>query len=174
MNAKKVLIFDTSVLCCWLQVPTKDTCGPENDQWDHSRIEKLVQSERQAGSTFVLPVASIIETGNHIAQINGDRYTVAKALADKMKDAAEKVTPWAAFSDQSNLWTTEKLNVLAEEWPQLATQGLGIGDATIKDVADYYASIGSFAVEILTGDQGLKAHQPSVLKTPPPRRRQRI
>jgi hypothetical protein len=28
---KKVLIFDTSVLCVWLKVPRKETCGPDNN-----------------------------------------------------------------------------------------------------------------------------------------------
>lgn len=27
---KRVLILDTSVLCCWLQVPGKETAGPAN------------------------------------------------------------------------------------------------------------------------------------------------
>ena len=50
-------------------------------------------------------------------------------------------------------------------------QKLSLGDATIKDVAYYYAQMG-YSVEILTGDRGLKAYEPSV---PPeiPRRRQR-
>ena len=33
--SKRVLILDTSVLCCWLQVPGKEEAGPVNDRWDH-------------------------------------------------------------------------------------------------------------------------------------------
>ena len=27
---RKVLVIDTSVLCVWLKVPGKETCGPSN------------------------------------------------------------------------------------------------------------------------------------------------
>ncbi|MGV8691211.1 hypothetical protein ACV35Z_34765, partial [Pseudomonas aeruginosa] len=63
---KKVLILDTSVLCCWLRVPGKDTAGPLDDQWTPERIDALIEQEKQQ-STFVLPLATLIETGNHIA-----------------------------------------------------------------------------------------------------------
>lgn len=65
-----------------------------------------------------------------------------------------------AFTDQSSLWQADNLRLLADNWPQLAASGLSIGDATIKDVAEYYARDG-YLVEILTGDAGLKAYQPS-------------
>jgi hypothetical protein len=37
--SKRVLIIDTSMLCCWLQVPGKETCGKNEDQCNHSRAE---------------------------------------------------------------------------------------------------------------------------------------
>ena len=44
-----------------------------------------------------------------------------------------------------------------------------MGTATIKTVAEYYAKTSSrLIVEIFTGDQGLKAYEPT---TPPPTRR---
>jgi hypothetical protein len=67
------------------------------------------------------------------------------------------------------LWQTDNLQLLAETWPTLASGGLSIGDATIKDVAEYYAKAG-YSVEILTGDAGLKAHEPAH-PIPQPRRR---
>lgn len=161
MSSNKIFIFDTSVLCCWLQVPGKDTCGPDDQAWDHAKIDSLVSQETKNGATFILPVASIIETGNHIAFTQGDRYTLANSLAEKMKESASEKTPWAAFSDQSDLWSSEKLLKLAEEWPKLAVEGLGIGDITIKDVAEFYASTGAYEVVILTGDKGLKAYEPA-------------
>jgi len=88
-----------------------------------------------------------------------------------MRKSADQQTPWAAFSDQSILWSSEKLKQLADSWPNQAAQKLSLGDATIKDVAEYYAQIGC-AVEILTGDQGLKAYEPAA-PIEIPRRRQR-
>lgn len=166
---RKVLIFDTSILCCWLEVPGKTTCGSKDEQWNKSRIDEFIDKEQRADSTFVLPVASIIETGNHIAQTKGDRFTLATQLAEKLRDTANETSPWAAFEHQVELWNKKSMNRLADAWPELAKQGLGIGDATIKDVAEYYAKAG-YEVEILTGDEGLKAYQPA--KPPPvPRRR---
>lgn len=165
---KKVVIFDTSVLCCWLKVPGKSTCGPNANKWDFSRIDEKVKEELKNKSTFVLPLATIIETGNHIAQSNGNRYDTAKRLSELISKTATATEPWAAFGHQSELWNEDKLKELAEKWPDLAIQGLGIGDATIKEVADYYSKIGA-NVEILTGDQGLKVYEP--VKTVPRRRR---
>lgn len=167
---RKVLVLDTTVLCCWLQVPGKETAGPANDPWDHARIARLLDEERQAGSIFVLPMATLIETGNHIAQAPGRRFECATALADHLRAAADASTPWAAFTDQSPLWQTENLRALAHDWPKLARGGTSIGDATIKDVAEHYAK-GGIAVEILTGDEGLKAYEPRKPAQIPRRRR---
>jgi hypothetical protein len=166
---RKVLILDTSILCVWLEV--KSDCGPDGDKWDRQRVTKKILDEEQGNTTFVLPLASIIETGNHIAKAAHSRRKLGVGLADLMKKSANQETPWAAFSEQSVLWSPEKLVALADNWPALAVQRLSIGDATIKDVAEYYAQIG-YRVEILTGDAGLKAYEPAV---PPeiPRRKQR-
>jgi len=168
---KKVLIIDTSILCIWLALPHMETCGPSNDRWDKHRVGQKLESELKQQTTFVLPLATIIETGKHIAQASHRRKECGEALSDLMRKSADNKTPWAAFSDQTLLWSPDKLKLLADIWPNLAAEKLSLGDATIKDVAEHYAQMGC-DVEILTGDQGLKAHQP---ETPAviPRRRQR-
>lgn len=168
--SKRVLILDTSVLCCWLQVPGKEDAGPANDRWNHDRIKVLLDQERAKNSTFVLPIATLIETGNHIAQAPSHRFERASSLASYLRETADAKSPWAAFTDQSPLWQAENLRTLADSWPQLAKGGTTIGDATIKDVAEYYAKAGYF-VEILTGDEGLKAYQPAQPPAIPRRRR---
>lgn len=168
--SRKVLVLDTTVLCCWLRVPGKETAGPANDRWDHTRIADLLDRGRRTGSVFVLPMATLIETGNHIAQAVAQRFQCATALAEHLRAAADASTPWAAFTDQSALWEAENMRLLADKWPNLAAGGFSIGDATIKDVAEHYAK-GGFDVEILTGDQGLKSYEPS-RPLPTPRRRQ--
>lgn len=167
--SKRVLILDTTVLCCWLQVPGKDEAGPVHDRWDHARIARLLEKERAQKSTFVLPIATLIETGNHIAQAPGHRFERASSLAGYLREAADAQSPWAAFTEQSSLWESDNLRTLADTWPALAKGGTSIGDHTIKDVAEYYAQAGCF-VEILTGDAGLKAYEP-VKPTSIPRRR---
>lgn len=165
----KVVVMDTSILCCWLNIPGKETCGPTGNQWDNERVKKEIENEMKQNATLVLPLATIIETGNHIAQANRNRYEIASEFAGILNLTAESKTPWAAFTDQSILWDVEGLKTLAEEWPKLAAQGLAIGDSTIKNVANYYAAMGK-AVEILTGDQLLQSYTPA--KSPQlPRRR---
>ncbi len=167
--SRKVLILDTSILCCWLKIPGKETAGQADDLWNHARILHLLEDEQQNGSTFVLPLATLIETGNHIAQAPTNRYECAQKLAEHLRNATEASTPWAAFTDQSSLWEADNLGKLAETWPDLAIGGTSIGDATIKAVAEYY-SLSGMTVIILTGDAGLKAYEP-LSPAPVPRRR---
>lgn len=166
---KKVLIFDTSVLCCLLKVPGKDTAGPDDDKWDHARIAKLVKEETKAKSTFVLPLATIIETGNHIAQAASRRYDMAQKLAGMIGAVADAKTPWAAFTEQADLWGADQMRKLATTWPERAAANVSIGDATILDVAEYYAAA-NYEVEIVTGDGGLKAYEPAKPVARPRRR----
>jgi hypothetical protein len=166
---RRVLILDTSVLCCWLRVSGKEETGPAEDRWNHDRINKQISEEKQRNSILVLPIATLIETGNHIAQSPSNRFDTATKLAQCLKDAADAQTPWAAFTEQSPLWEDDSLRNLANSWPSLATSGMSIGDATIKDVAEYYAKAG-YDVEILTADTGLKSYQPTS-PIPIPRRR---
>jgi hypothetical protein len=168
---RKIIILDTSILCVSLQVPGKDTCGSDSDRWDRARVDRILQAEETEKTTFVLPLAVIIETGNHIAQASVRRYETALKLADIMKKTVDSQTPWAAFTQQSELWDADSLKQLADEFPELAKQNLALGDATIKRVAEFYARSGH-EVQILTADAGLKSYEPS---KPPliPRRRKK-
>jgi len=169
MPTKNVLILDTSILCVWLKVPGKVTCGSGPSCIDFSKVDKEIQTAVKLNYTLVLPLASIIETGNHITQASQWRHERAQDLAGLMLKAADEASPWAAFSDQQVLWSAAGLKSLAVKWPNLAAQKLSIGDATISEVADYYAKMG-FEVEVYTGDQGLKKHC-TIGALPQPRRR---
>ncbi|TYQ16957.1 UNVERIFIED_CONTAM: hypothetical protein Cloal_3547 [Acetivibrio alkalicellulosi] len=163
---RKVLIIDTSILCVYLKVPSMDDCGLNGDKWNYSRVNEKITKEINEKSLLVLPMATLIEAGNHIAQANGDRYKIASDLAGIIVKVADEEEPWAAFTSQSKLWDEESLKKLAASWPTLAVSRISIGDATIKDVAEYYSSAG-YQVEILTGDIGLKSYEPiSHISTP--------
>lgn len=168
---KKVLVIDTSVFCVWLQLPGYEACGSDNDRWDYERVKKKIEEEVGLKTTLILPLATIIETGNHISQLAGDRYTHAHNLCNILLKSIDNEDPWAAFSEQNLLWTDDNVRRLATDWPLLASQKISIGDATIKDVADYYSKSG-YDVEIFTGDNGLKSYEPAkpVIR-PIPRRR---
>lgn len=77
---RKVLILDTSVLCVLLKVSDKETCGPSNDLITYDKVSEKIEKEKSEGTTFILPLASIIETGNHIAHSSGNRKKLVKIL----------------------------------------------------------------------------------------------
>ena len=70
---RKVLLIDTSLLCVWLKVPGMESCGYNNDVWNFQRVNQKIQAEIAISTILVLPLAVVVETGNHIAQ--------AKAIA---------------------------------------------------------------------------------------------
>ena len=45
---QKVLIIDTSILCVWIGIPDKETCGSNNDKWDKERVETFLEKEVRA------------------------------------------------------------------------------------------------------------------------------
>ncbi|QQS29803.1 MAG: hypothetical protein IPM47_02270 [Sphingobacteriales bacterium] len=170
---RKVVILDTSMLCVWLQVSGYETCGTTKDNWNFDRVDQKIKEEINSQSTLVLPLATIIETGNHISHTSGNlRYKTAQKLCDILICALNNEEPWAAFSAQAELWNDENVLELANDWPELAQQSISIADATIIKVAQYYYEFGC-NVEILTGDGGLKSYEPIPPEHPPivPRRR---
>jgi hypothetical protein len=154
-----ILVIDTSILCCWLQIPGKETAGSEPDIWNFEKANTLLTTEIAANSTLVLPVAVLIETGNHIANSNGNRFELANKLVEYLSDAANENSPWVAFTEQSIFWGKDSILELAQTWPELAKTGLSIADTTIKNIAEYYSKMGC-NVKILTGDKGLKSYEP--------------
>jgi hypothetical protein len=169
-TSKSVVVIDTCILCVWLKVPGKETCGPDDSRWNFARVDQDIQRHIGIRSSLILPLTTIIETGNHISQAAGDCFLLAKKLGEIMHKAAEAISPWAAFSEQLDRWTPENLKKLAQDWPPLAAQKMSIGDATIKEVADYYAKMGC-SVTLFTGDQRLAAYQPAPPPMVPRRRR---
>jgi hypothetical protein len=50
---RKILIFDTSILCVYLQVPNKETAGSDYDKWDKKRVDQVIKPTfRTFQSTF--------------------------------------------------------------------------------------------------------------------------
>lgn len=170
--SRKILILDTSILCVWMKVTGKETCGSGESMLTYDIVNAKIEEEKEKGTTFVLPIASIIETGNHIAHSSGDKYQAASCLVDIINKSADEESPWAAFTQQGNLWQNEALKELALRWQETVVSGQSLGDASIVDVANYYSQA-DFEVEIFTGDAGLKAYEPKQKAITPPRRRKK-
>jgi len=171
-SSKRVLVIDTCLLCVWLKVPGMERCGRIDDNWDFDRVDAKIHEAIDEGFTLVLPLATIIETGNHIAQAPQQRRATAFSLAARMRDAADAQTPWAAFKHESDLWGPDQLRDLAETWPPLADAKFSLGDATIRRIGDFYAQSGC-EVRFLTADRQLQAYEPPPPPLIPRRRQQR-
>ncbi|YAF96939.1 MAG: hypothetical protein AB3A66_04490 [Nodularia sp. CChRGM 3473] len=160
---RKVLLIDTSLLCVWLQVPGKETAG--NNKCNFEQVNQKIQTEITKGTTLVLPLATVIETGNHIAQAKTNttnKYPTAQKFAEIITYAADETSPWAAFREQIVLWEAEELKKLADKFPTQAIQETSMGDASIVVLGWHYHQKG-YHVEFLTDDEQLKSQEP-----PPP------
>jgi len=171
---RKVLIIDTSVLCVYLGIPKMESCGKNSNYWDRDKIRRKLEEEEDNQTVFILPLAAVIETGNHITQIKSENhesspYNMAMELTKIMVQAADEASPWVAFGEQSSLWEGDGLKKLASEWQLVVSQRISLGDTTIKILADYYCDEKGFQVEIMTGDDQLKSYE----RTPKITRRRR-
>jgi hypothetical protein len=129
---------DTSILTNILQVPHK--C----ERYQEIRDE-LIQRE-SAGVAFVLPTATIIETGNHVFQLKdgAQRRSCAQRYVAVLRRTAQGQTPWTLFA---RTWSSELLHALCDgastgfDLVEHATRSqLGAGDLSIVIERDMYAA----------------------------------
>ncbi|MFG0593803.1 hypothetical protein ACF8OH_04740 [Delftia sp. WSY_9] len=117
-----IVIVDTSVFLNILNVPGL------NDQWDVV-IEELQQLVEDGDHLFI-PMAAIVETGNHIAQLaNGShRRSAAERFVSHVRQALNDEAPWKPINFPAN---HEVLGWL-DTFTDAATHGMGVGDLSIK------------------------------------------
>ena len=138
---KKVLLIDTSILTVWLDIPSFDIT--ENKGLDKSKIDAFLDSKQKDGYTFMLPIATIIETGNHVAQIKDGniRHQIVNEFADLLIKLARKESPWLLNSNEVKSFTSDELIELAEQWKNKGVYKLSLGDASILKVANDSAQL---------------------------------
>ena len=116
-----IVIVDTSILLNLLDVPFKNDQQPEV-------VEQLNDHIRN-GDLLFLPIATVLETGNHVAQ-NGDgnqRRQCALRLVETVRTAVTDSIPWAL----APLPDSETLVSWLDDFPRSAMRGVGIGDHSI-------------------------------------------
>lgn len=166
---KRLLIFDTSMLVVWLDVPGMNRC--DSDDIGHKEVVEKITLERKNGTHFILPLAVLIETGNHISQIKSNdagQRKIATQFIKLINDAINGQSPWIVFSNQIQLFENNKLMEMLDEWFN-HIHTLSIGDVSVKRVADLYQN-DLTEVVIYTCDHKLRAYSP-VSDVPIPRRR---
>jgi hypothetical protein len=125
----ETVFIDTSVLLNLLDVPRKNS----------DRDEAVTEFKRLAKDVtvvLIIPVTAVIETGNHIAQLadGGLRRDRAARLCQWLRHALDGTSPWGLSRAE---WDDAALGRLIEghahlpTLPELASQGVGAGDAAI-------------------------------------------
>lgn len=152
-----VAVFvDTSILLNLLDVPKR------NDEREAVGAEFVVWQEQQA--TFVLPVTTVIETGNAVAKVEGgSRWAFIEKFVEILRLAVTGTTPWAA---SGAVWDAGFIQKLIDghdhvpALPALMKSELGVGDSGIlAEIEQYRTRIPSATpVRLWTLDTQLGAY----------------
>ena len=116
-----IVIVDTSVLLNVLDVPAFNQHRPEI----FARFGELLD----AGASFLLPMAAIFETGDHIADLRDGRQRrrYAEVFRDRIREALQGEAPWVPirFPDSRQLagWL--------ESFPDYSMRGPDMSDLSI-------------------------------------------
>lgn len=157
--SRRAIFIDTSVLSNLLSVPGKSQ-DMEKAQQDFLALQE------DNSVQFVLPVTTVIETGNHIAQIkNGDmRREVAQRFGKMLESVCEREAPWVLHDfgwGESFLRSFLGGANSQRTWYDLAQERVGGGDLSILVEASMYQNRLQIDCEIWTYDAGLRAYAPT-------------
>lgn len=147
-----VRFIDTSIMLNLLGVPKH--CQEE------ARIKAEWKQVLENKETLIMPIATIIETGNHIAHIEkGDvRRTITLKFQEYLRRTAQSEAPWELYGAGLN---SEEIRYLADHLAEYTRSNIGIGDMTIIYAYQKYIeerpAIGT--VMIWSTDNHLAAHR---------------
>jgi predicted nucleic acid-binding protein len=116
-----ICLIDTSVFVELLNVPNK--------AGKHKEILGLLTQRVDRQESLFLPMATILETGNHIGQ-NGDggaRRACATRFVTQVEAALNGKSPFTPI----NFLQADALRVWLKEFPDHAATGSGLGDLSI-------------------------------------------
>ncbi len=118
----EIVIIDTTVFSNVLNIPGYNG--------DHAAIVGRFKHFLDADASFLLPLAAMFETGNHIGRITdgNQRRRFAKAFRDRVTEALRGHAYWfpVRYPDDDEL--VEWLR----EFPDFAMTGMGLADFSIK------------------------------------------
>lgn len=119
---KEIHLIDTTIFCNIMRIP--GMCPQHQEAM--AELQLLIA---QRGTTLLLPVTTIYETGNHIAQ-NGDgnqRRQVAQRFVAQVQAAFDGSAPWTPTPLQG----PDEMSAWLILFPDFAMQGIGLGDLAI-------------------------------------------
>lgn len=116
-----ICLIDTSIFVEILNVPNMASTRRE--------VMKELEAKIEHEESLFLPMATIIETGNHIAR-NGDgqqRRRCAERFVEQVDKALKGESPFKPVTFLSQ----EQLRSWLSEFPDSAMRGTGLGDLSI-------------------------------------------
>lgn len=151
-----VTFVDTSVLCELLQIPGRSSAK------ESAEVAADMDRRFGDGKRFVIPVTTVIETGNHVPQCSGNRHEIAGRLVRFLRAAIEGVAPWLILDPHLGAPFPNSLCEGASTGlplETLAAQKVGAGDVAILVERDQWLAGSAFSTaNVWTNDEGLKAH----------------
>lgn len=116
-----ICLLDTGIFCEILEIPY--LCK------DSAAILSGLEGKVRNGETLLLPLSTVVETGNHIGQ-NGDgrqRRKAAEKFVALVRDALQGKTPFTP----TPFFEAAALLGWLDEFPDWASRGSGLADLTI-------------------------------------------
>ncbi|MEG4989854.1 hypothetical protein QUB08_29535 [Microcoleus sp. BR0-C5] len=137
-----ICLIDTSIFLEILNVP--------NYNQHRASVLEDFKTYSQVGCTFLLPMATILETGNHIAQ-NGDgtlRRKTAKRFVEEVKKAFTGEAPWRPTTFPSTAEILEWIDQFPDEAGKNKApnkqEGTSFGDLSI--IQEYHKACNKFSM----------------------------
>ena len=148
-TAMSLAIVDTSIFVHMIGIPKIG---------DFEQVRAELQEKIAQQHQLFLPMATVFETGNHIAQ-NGDgreRRTAAERFTQQVRQALDSRSPFTPM----NFPSPEDVSTWLDGFPEYAMQEIGLGDVSI--IQAYKAMARQFPqrhVYIWSKDQHLASYE---------------
>lgn len=123
VNIVNVRFIDTSIIMNLLEVP--NMCA------EADAVKDEFKAAVEAEETMILPMSTIIESGNHISHISDGNIRRTKAIEFQtfLRKTARDEAPWKLYGLEMR---KEDLLALANDFPEYALKlKMGIGDMSI-------------------------------------------
>lgn len=148
-TAKSIRLIDSCILCEILEIPGK------SNPLESKKFQAEFDRFSNAGGRFVLPLATLIETGNHIAHAKRVSGRVMRAAAVRLVKYVEAAMKNASPFLKSEIWNAHVAEWLAK-YPDSAMRGIGLGDVSIQEDCEIVKrtfGVTGLSVEIWTKDK---------------------
>ena len=151
-----VRFIDTCVLCNLLPVPGRDQ--------HREKVGRELKAHLADRDVLILPIAAVIETGNHIAHVSDGnlRRTTAIRFNEMLTSLKNNEAPWVMHEvswDSSFLGSFLSGAGTGMTWIEHATGEMGAGDLSILAERELYQQrSGMHDVRIWTDDTVLRGY----------------